>query len=189
MGVKCRAMVMAGAAAAAQMTTAGAHGASFRHSRQSAQSSTVTHQICHEAESPPLSRSPSVSSSQDAAHEGAGAAAKNEMLPPTDERILTGFLEKKTMKAEGLHWQPRNAVLSADYLSFGKFFLDWYVRGLRGQSMRLTLLLRVLAREHGVGRFFLLPRLHAFCNLALMLGCMCQSPGSGGLDSQVTRQG
>ena len=160
--MKCRAMVMAGAAAAAQMTTAGAHGASFRRSRQSAQSSTVTHQICHEAESPPLSRSPSVSSSQDAAHEGAGAAAKNEMLPPTDERILTGFLEKKTMKAEGLHWQPRNAVLSADYLSFGKFFLDWYVRGLRGQSMRLTLLLRVLAREHGVWEIGLLPRLHAF---------------------------
>ncbi len=160
MGVKCRAMVMAGAAAAAQMTTAGAHGASFRRSRQSAQSSTVTHQLYHEAESP-LSRSPSDSSSHDAAHEGAGAAAKNEMLPPTDERILTGFLEKKTMKAEGLHWQPRNAVLSADYLSFGKFFLDWYVRGLRGQSMRLTLLLRVLAREHGVWEIGLLPRLRA----------------------------
>jgi hypothetical protein len=135
----------AGARAGATMASAhDYHRASFRGSRQSAQSST--HEIYHEAESPPLSRRPS----DEGAHEGAGAGAKNETLPPTDERILTGVLEKKTMKAEGLHWQARNAVLSTDHLSFGKFFLDWYVRGLRGRSVRLTLLLRVLASEHGV---------------------------------------
>ena len=159
-------MPFAGAAGArAAATMAGAHDhhrASFRGSRQSAQSST--HEIYHEAESPSLSRRPS----DEGAHDGAGAGAKNETLPPTDARIITGALEKKTMKAEGLHWQPRNAVLSADHLSFGKFFLDWYARGLRERSVRLTLLLRVLLpRSMESGKLACFPDSMLYSNLAL----------------------
>ena len=55
----------------------------------------------------------------------------NGLLPPPSERILTGVLEKKTMTSKGLHWKKRNAVLSIDYLSFGKLVEDWYVRARR----------------------------------------------------------
>ena len=48
-------------------------------------------------------------------------------LPPPSERILTGVLEKRTITAKGLSWRKRNAVLSPDYLSFGKVIDDWYV--------------------------------------------------------------
>ncbi len=56
---------------------------------------------------------------------------RDGLLPPPSERILTGVLEKKTMTSKGLHWKKRNAVLSRDYLSFGKLIEDWYVRAQR----------------------------------------------------------
>ena len=52
---------------------------------------------------------------------------RNGALPPPSERILTGVLEKRTITAKGLSWRKRNAVLSPDYLSFGKVIDDWYV--------------------------------------------------------------
>ena len=47
------------------------------------------------------------------------------LLPLPSERVLTGVLEKKTLTSKGLHWKKRNAVLSRDYLSFGKVVEDW----------------------------------------------------------------
>ena len=52
---------------------------------------------------------------------------RNGALPPPSERILTGVLEKRTITAKGLSWRKRNAVLSPDYLSFGKVIDDLYV--------------------------------------------------------------
>jgi hypothetical protein len=52
---------------------------------------------------------------------------ENGILPPPSERLLTGALEKKTITSKGLHWKKRNAVLSTDYLSFGKIVEEWYV--------------------------------------------------------------
>ncbi len=47
------------------------------------------------------------------------------LLPPPSERVLTGVLEKKTITSKGIKWKTRNAVLSRDYLSFGKVVEDW----------------------------------------------------------------
>jgi hypothetical protein len=64
---------------------------------------------------------------------------RDGLLPPPSERILTGILEKKTMTSKGLHWKKRNAVLSRDYLSFGKVVEDWYVRARRCAKFSLSL--------------------------------------------------
>ncbi len=45
---------------------------------------------------------------------------RDGLLPPPSERVLAGVLEKKTITSKGLHWRKLNAVLSRDYLSFGK---------------------------------------------------------------------
>jgi hypothetical protein len=50
---------------------------------------------------------------------------RDGLLPPPSERVLTSVLEKKTITSKGLYWKTRNAVLSRDYLSFGKLVEDW----------------------------------------------------------------
>jgi hypothetical protein len=50
---------------------------------------------------------------------------RDGLLPPPSERVLAGVLEKKTITSKGLHWRKRNAVLSRDYLSFGRVIEDW----------------------------------------------------------------
>jgi hypothetical protein len=50
---------------------------------------------------------------------------RDGLLPPPSERVFTSVLEKKTITSKGLYWKTRNAVLSRDYLSFGKLVEDW----------------------------------------------------------------
>ena len=61
---------------------------------------------------------------------------ENGMLPPPSERVLTGVLEKNTITSKGLYWKKRNAVLSRDFLSFGKLVEDWYVQVLNTLRLR-----------------------------------------------------
>lgn len=39
-------------------------------------------------------------------------------LPPEDERIFSGRLDKKVLAASGVQWQSRLAVLTKDILAF-----------------------------------------------------------------------
>ena len=50
---------------------------------------------------------------------------RDGLLPPPSERVVVSVLEKKTITSKGLYWKTRNAVLSRDYLSFGKVVEDW----------------------------------------------------------------
>ena len=50
----------------------------------------------------------------------ASSSKENAYLVPENERLRSGHVEKQVIGTKGVSWQMRNAVLSADYLSFTK---------------------------------------------------------------------
>ena len=42
------------------------------------------------------------------------------VMPPLEKRIFSGNMDKKSITPKGVHWLPRFAVLSLEYLAFAK---------------------------------------------------------------------
>ena len=76
---------------------------------------------------------------------------RDKLLPPPQERRLTGCLDRKFMTSEGVRWIPRLCVLTSDRLSFAKLYQsDETTRLLRStDANEMTLsVLREVFKKH-----------------------------------------